>query len=304
MTLLLLACADPAAPRLQLGDARAVTPAPIVAGVWDTDFGKDPAAELGPMGLFPDGDGVALLDQENSRILRYDADGAPRGAVPIPDRATLDAIRLDAGHLDAGHLDAGWATLAYEPMTTTWSARRLDETGRQTLEHLVSVEVPTGIFSLGDSLLVEQAHGLLYDVETGTSFPGRPVGDDRFVSAVKKSPREVTLTWSEADGADPRVVAIAADRGIGSVVSLEGRDGVTMLSLFLFDEGPAPAFEMIRPELRVLLLDEEGHRIDEISLLSGANTDMNRMLALGADRRLWQLATDSHGVEIRGMETR
>jgi hypothetical protein len=284
LLLALLACTDDATTVVALGQVRPVTPTVAVAGAWSADFGKDPDADLGPLALVADGDGMALLDQENQRLLRYDADGQLLAAVPIPSRTTLDAARLGDS----------WALLAYDRATVSWSTQQVGSAG--TLDATAAVpatlDAPSGIFADGDTVLVEQAHGRTFDVATGVSYPGRPVGDGRYVSAVKDDASTLRITWSDAMGADTRTTLLTPDRPLGNVVALDTRDGFTLVTLLLFEEGAAPGYEMLDPELRTVLLDAEGQRVDEISLPPGAATVVTRELALGADGALWRLRTD------------
>ncbi|MDP2306543.1 MAG: hypothetical protein Q8P18_11020 [Pseudomonadota bacterium] len=286
MLLSLLACIEPDSVPIRLGEVRPVSPTVALAGPWTSDFGKDPASDLGPLAVLATDEGVALLDQENRRILRYDADGTALGAVPIPARATLDAAQDGSG----------WALLAYDPGTIGWSAQRIDGAGALLGEARVSgaLDAPSGIFVDGDTVLVEQAHGRTYDVATGAVYPGRPAGDGRYVRAEKEAADRLVITWSDAGGGAERRSVITPDRTLGNVVALEARGGVTLVTLFLFEEGPAPDYEMRDPELRTVLLDEEGLRVDEISLPPAAETVINRELALAADGTLWRMRTHTY----------
>ncbi|MES2638350.1 MAG: hypothetical protein V4850_02680 [Myxococcota bacterium] len=286
---LLLACVDPASVSVRLGDVRPVSPTVARVGAWGIDFGKDPDADLGPLAVMATDEGVALLDQENRRILRYDADGAALPTVPIPARATLDAAQDGSG----------WALLAYDPDTVSWSAQRIDGTGTLLAQTPVTLDAPSGIFVDGDTVLVEQAHGRTYDVATGAVYPGRPTGDGRYVRAEKEAADRLVITWSDAGGGATHKSVLTPDRPLGNVVALEARGGVTLVTLFLYEEGPAPDYDMRDPELRTVLLDDEGRRIDEITLVPGAETLITRELALGADGTLWRLRTHTYdGVSL------
>ena len=122
--LLLLACTSPDNAALRLGNVRAALVDSPVRGLWTSDFGKDPDADLGPLALVGTPDGVALLDQENSRVLRYDTDGALLGETPIPSRTTLD-LAADGD---------GFALLAWDRLSTSWSAQRVDAAGTLVME--------------------------------------------------------------------------------------------------------------------------------------------------------------------------
>lgn len=297
MLLSLLACVDPDSVSVRLGDIRPITPTVALQGPWDADFGKDPAAELGPLAVVATEEGVAVLDQENRRLLRYDADGMALGSVAIPARATLDAAQDGSG----------WALLAYDPVAIQWSAQRIDGAGTLLGETRLSasVDAPSGIFVDGDTVLVEQAHGRTYDAATGAAYPGRPAGNGRYVHAEKEAADRLVITWSDADGGAVRKSVVTPDRPLGNVVALEARDGFTLVTLFLFEEGPAPDYALRDPELRAVLLDEEGRRADEITLPPGADTLVTRELALGPNGTLWRLrthTTDGVAVERVALE--
>jgi hypothetical protein len=274
--LLLLACAP--APTLTLGEVRPATATRTLEGAWDRDFGKDPDADLGPLAVVADGDGFALLDQENRRVLRYDADGAALGEVAIASRTTLDAARDGEG----------FATLEYDRDAVTWSSRRPDGAPMAT-----GLGNPTAIFVDGDTVLVEDAHGETVD-PAGNRYPGRPTGDGRYVRATREGD-EIALTWS-----DGRTVRIAPDRTVGNVVALDARGDVVMISLLLFDE--SPTYEMLAPELRTVVVDDRGERRDEISIPPGVATTVTRELALGPDGALWRLSTTVDGAAVERWE--
>lgn len=298
--LLLTACSAEGprgAPTVELGNTRAAPPATALRGAWSVDFGRDPGAPLGPMGVIADGDGFAVLDQENLRLLRYDAGGAPLGEVPIPTRSTLDAVALPRG---------GYGLLAYHRTPSPhWLAERVDGAGELLGEEPVAIDQPTGIFELDGAILVEDGHASTVDLSTGTRYPGRPDGAGRFLSATRDDDRRVTLTWQDARGTDTRKVVLASDRVVGNLVALDpipaevtGDLPAALVTLLLFDEGPPPAFEMRDPELRAVVVDQLGHPIDEVRVEIGSGTTQHRHVATGVDGAFFQLRTDDRGVEV------
>ena len=285
--ILILACtAEPPTPEVALGNARTVAPEPLVAGDF-RDFGRDPNTPRGPLAVLPDPEGFAVLDQELGRLARFTLDGQPLEAVPRPQLTTFDAR----------HDGEGWALLALHPGADPhWSAQRIDDGGGVLEDERIPVEAPSAVFPLDGRLLAEQAHGELVDVVDGTRFPGRPGPDGRFVAATKVG-HDVELSWTDEDGLDARQVLLRSDRRLATVMSLEQGEAGTLVGLLLYEEGPAPDYEMRAPEIRAVLLDERGHLLDELRLPVTAELDQQRNLALVGDELL-QLETSPRGVSV------
>jgi hypothetical protein len=266
-----------------------------VEGPWRADFGRDPNEPLGPLAVLRDGMGFAVLDQENRRILRYDRDGGERGAIPIPDRATLDAVALGGSY----------GLLAYDRESRPpWRLRHVDEQGvlLSTTPLSEAFEAPSGVFSLDGHLLVEDAHGPLCLADRSRCWPGRPDGGGLFVSAEKTGLYEVALAWRHGEGPPSARLRLQADRLVSNVISLDPfvREGehLVLLALLLYDEGPAPRFEMLDPEIRVLLVDSLGHRRDEQRLAPGDGSDVTRPLCAASDGALFQLRPRASGLAV------
>ena len=280
---------------LQMGDIRPVQPTFPMDGSWSGGFGRDPHTPLGPQAVLADGDGFALLDQESRLLRRYEADGTPRGELSIPSRSTLDAAALGGGD---------YGLLVYDREDgASWKITDLSGGGEVGRTRLVpDADVPSAIFAEGDAVLVEQAHDWTVDVATGTRFPGRPDGDGRYVRAQKDGPQQLTLTWSDADGKHPERVVLQVDRTLASVIALDPSPERTMVAMMLYDEGPAPDFEMLRAEHRVLVLDSAGTRYDEFSLELESELDVARPLALDQEGHLYQLRTTRDGLRVASVE--
>jgi hypothetical protein len=300
LALLLLACAGPPAERpapvLALGAPRPVAPEVVVAGAWERDFARDPASAVVPMAVLADGDGFAVLDQEAARIRRFDATGAPRGEVPIPGRATLDAVARAEG----------FGLLAYRRLPSpTWFAQDVSRAGtlRDEVALVVEEAPPSGIFEDDGRLLVELAHGDLVDPSTGERFPGRPAGQGWYARAEKAGPREVALRWQDREGLDVREVTLACDRALSNVVSLDPfltPEGLpaAQVGLLLFGEGPEPAHAMIDAEIRLVTLDALGHPLDELSVAVLEGGAPQRPFARTADGALLALRPDRDGLRV------
>lgn len=283
-----------AAPRAFLGNARAITPSLLCEGAWGAGFSKDPHEPLGPMAVLAEADGFAVLDQEGLRIRRFAADGEPRGDVPIPERATLDAARTADGY----------ALLAYHPAPQPgWWVQRIDEQGNLWEQRDVpaAADAPSGIFVEGGEVYVENAHGELVAAgeDAGpTGLPGRPSGAGRYVSA-RKNAEGVELIWSTAAG-EARPVQLIVDRNVGNVVSLDAHGDLAFVGLFLFDEDDA--LEMVDPEIRVVAVDRLGHVRDEVTAEISDPFDANRWLSADPSGRVYQLRPMAAGLQVRGFQ--
>lgn len=269
----LLACTAASEP-IALGAPREAPVVVTLDAVWGLEFGKDPAAALGPLALVPDGEGFAVLDQEHLRLRRYDQDGIHLADVAIPSAATLDATRIGDD----------FAVLSYHRLPSPgWDAHRLGDASES-----LAVDVPTGIFADGETLLVEERHAELIDVETGARVFGRPDGQGGYVRARRDSLREIALEWH-----DGRSLAIVTDRPIVNLLALQPAGSGLMIAMMLADEG----VHMGDPELRIGLIEGDALR-DEISLPTATVTDVHRPLAMSAGGRLFQLRTDDAGVAV------
>jgi hypothetical protein len=296
---LLLACQQgPVRPvRVQIAAPRNPAVEVAVQGAWDLDFGRDPYAPLGPLAVFSDTEGYALLDQEGLAIRRYNEDGQPLAVVPIRSRSTADALARGTG---------GFELLTYHRAETpAWTVDGLSATGDSLTSWPVPSEalVPTGVFlndgDLGDGdVLVEHEHDTMFDVRTGLAVPGRPDGSGLYVKGERSGPRRATLTWRDQDFGAVARVHLDLDRPLQGIVSLDPRPEGVLVGLFCFAEGPAPGFEMIRPELRVVLVDRDGVVSDEVSLPLGIDTDVHRPLAWSRGGNLVSLQTDDNGMGI------
>lgn len=291
---------DQPAPRLQLGLTRNVAAQSVVKGAWRADFGLDPYAPIGPMAVLADDDGFAVLDQENRRLLRYDPHGVARGEVPIPSAATLDAVHRPDG--------TGYGLLAYERLPTPrWQVQEIDADGYERAHRWLDIDIPTGVFELDGALLVEDGHGELVDPATGQRFPGRPDGAGNFVSAQRVDEHELRITWQDTDGQGRCKVVLLPDRLLSGVVSLDplpAEDGhlpTVAVSMLLYDEGPPPELEMLDPEIRVLVVDRLGHRIDELRVEVGQETTMHRHMAVTASGEVLQLRSDDQGITVQAL---
>lgn len=297
VVLLLAACqpapAPPAAaPVIHLGSPVATAPTFVVRGGWaDTSpdgFGRDPHEPVGPWAVFRDGEGVSVLDQVRLRILRYDRDGHPLGAVPIPSGATWDVAAAPHG---------GYDLLEWHPGPDPhWSVDRIDTSGAPLADTRVTLDPPTGVFVDGDRVLVEDRHGPTVDVATGERFPGRPTGDGRYLQATRDSTRQVTLTWSDATGGDLSTVRLATDRPLVNLVGLDPLGDEALVGLFFMED--TADRDAADPEIRVVRVDRRGHLLDELSLPAGVGIDPNRPLTLLPDGTVFHLRADHDGVTL------
>ena len=292
--LLLLACAsEPAVrtapvPTVKLGNFAELPATTLLDSPWEGGFGREERELVGPWAVFPDGDGVSVLDQVNTRILRYDADGTALGAVPIPTAATWDAVATNSD---------GYALLTWTPGEDFhWSIQAIDGAGTLASDVRVQLDPPTAVLTDGDRVLVEDGHDDTVDVVTGERFPGRPNGDGLYVKAVKDDLLHLTLTWSDATGGDKRSVRIELDRPLVNVLSLDPVGDEVLVGMLLMENTTDET--LANPEIRAVLVDRKGHLRRELRLPAGDGTDPLRPLALGADGEILQLRPHAAGVTL------
>ena len=312
LPLLLTACAPHVAPvpDVALGHPRPVAPEATLRAAWaprtsgssalssadnvggSAAFGRDPHEPLGPLAVFADRaadrGAIAVLDQVQSRIVRYDADGVQIGAVPIPSPATFDAVATAEGY----------GLLVWTPGADAhWSVQAIDASGALQKTTRVAADPPTAVLiDTTERLLVEDSHEQTVDVETGQRFPGRPSGNGWYVQAHKDDLHHVTLTWSNADSSDIRAVRLVSDRPVVNLVALEPHDDTVLVGLFLMENTNDKA--NANPEIRVLTVDRRGALSDEFTLPAGEGLDPNRAIAGLADGSVLQLRPDPTGVSL------
>lgn len=292
--LLLLACAsEPAVraapvPTVKLGNYTQAAPTTLVDTPWAGGFGREERELVGPWAVFPDGDGVSVLDQVNSRILRYDADGARLGAVPIPTAATWDAVATDSD---------GYALLTWTPGDDFhWSIQSVDGAGTMTADVRVGLDVPTAVVVDGERVLVEEGHDDTVDLLTGERFPGRPNGAGLYVKATKEDLLHLRITWSDASGGDTRNVRLELDRPLVNVLALDPVGDEVLVGMLLMENTTDET--LANPEIRAVLVDRKGHLRRELRMPAGDGTDPLRPLALGADGEILQLRPHVDGVAL------
>ncbi len=324
LLLLLTACAPEVAPvpDVALGHPRTVALEATLRAPWaprtsgssalssadnvdsSAALGRDPHEPLGPLAVFADRaadrGAIAVLDQVQSRIVRYDADGVQIGAVPIPSPATFDAVATADGY----------GLLVWTPGADAhWSVQAINASGALQQTTRVAADPPTAVLidttggatgsATGDAterLLVEDSHEQTVDVGTGQRFPGRPSGNGWYVQAHKDDLHHVTITWSNADSSDIRAVRLVSDRPVVNLVALEPHGDTVLVGLFLMENTNDKA--KANPEIRVLTVDRRGSLSDEFSLPAGEGLDPNRPIAGLPDGSVLQLRPDATGVNL------
>jgi len=294
----LLGCSSPGAvPDVRLGNAEAAVVTPVVHAGWAQGFesplaprfGHDPNEPVGPWAVFGDRGGASVLDQVQGRIVRYDPDGVPLGVVPIPSRATFDAVSTAEGY---GLLSWTQGDDAH------WSAASIDVAGAVTGDTRLDIDPPTAVLydAATERLLVEDRHEETVDVVTGERFPGRPSGTGWYVSAHKDDLLHVTLTWANADSSETHAVRLVVDRPVVNLLALEPVGDDVVVGLFLMENTADPT--LLDPEVRVIRVDRAGHLEQEFRLPAGEGLDPNRSIALLPDGSVLQLRPTSERVEL------
>ena len=263
-------------------------------------FGRNPHEPLGPLAVFADRaadrGAIAVLDQVQSRIVRYDEAGVQIGTVTIPSPATFDAVATAEGY----------GLLVWTPGADAhWSVQAIDAQGALLNASRVAADPPTAVLidatggatgGATERLLVEDSHEQTVDVLTGQRFPGRPSGNGWYVQARKDDLQHVTITWSNADSSDIRTVRLVSDRPVVNLVALEPHDDTVLVGLFLMENTNDKT--KANPEIRVLTVDRHGALSDEFSLPAGEGLDPNRPIAGLPDGSVLQLRPDSTGVNL------
>lgn len=295
---LLLGCSAPrAVPDVRLGDVEAVAVTPLVQAGWAQGvepalaprFGHDPHEPVGPWAVFADGAGVSVLDQVQGRIVRYDVDGGPLGVVPIPSRATFDAVSTADGY----------GLLSWAPGDDAhWSAYAIDPAGAVVQDVRLDLDPPTAVLydTATGHLLAEDRHEETVDVQTGERLPGRPSGSGWYVRAHKDDLLHVTLTWSNADATETHAVRLVVDRPVVNLLALEPVGDDVVVGLFLMENTADTS--RLNPEVRVIRVDRAGHLQQEFRLPAGEGLDPNRSIALLPDGSVLQLRPTTERVEL------
>lgn len=300
LALFALSCASGRAPvpDVRLGNVRPVQINAAAQADWarvddppglSPRFGHDPHEPVGPWAVFADGPGISVLDQVQSRIVRYDVDGTLIGTVPIPAPATFDAVATGQGY----------GLLAWTPGADAhWSAQSVSTAGALQSDVRMNLDPPTAVLfdSASGHLLVEDRHVDTVDVTTGERFPGRPSGTGWYVSAHKDDLRHVTLTWSSADRAEQHAVRLVIDRPLSNLVALDPLGDDVVVGLFLMENTTDPA--LANPVVRVVRVDRTGHLQEEFELPAGEGLDPNRPLALLPDGTVFHLLPTPAGVAL------
>lgn len=279
-------------PTVSLGNA---TPAPAEPAVLAPmsalptggAFAHDPHEPVGPWAVFPDGDGFSVLDEVQRRIVRYGADGAQLGTVPIPSAATWDAVAKPDGY----------ALLVWHPGEDFhWSVQDLDGAGTLRSDVRVDLDPPTAVLLDGDRVLVEDGHADTVDALSGARFPGRPTGAGDYVRAEKVDLGHVRLTWSDADGTPRRRVVLKTDRPLSNLVDVVAGPDTTVVTMLLMETTTDPV--AAAPELRTVVVDRKGHLRHEWRFAAGDGHEVKRSFAVLADGSLVRLRVGEDDVEV------
>jgi hypothetical protein len=186
-----------AAPVVPLGsqdEAGRTAPSLLLSAAWGSglhELGRERPSEgnpEGPMSFAIDGAGhLVVLDQVNGRVVRYDSEGRPANAFPLPQQAPQDLAFGNGGTLAV--LDR----LAGRSVAIVTADGRVAGELPLTGKGLAEGGAATGVFIDGESVYVEREHGSLVRIgdthgkpdPERPEIPGRPTRDGlSYISAL------------------------------------------------------------------------------------------------------------------------
>lgn len=296
--------------------AAAAAPAPVAAtgqvvlsapwGGGARELGRRAANESspeGPMSFAVDDRGRAfVLDQVNARVSVFEGGNAVR-TLPLPADTFQDIALRDDGGLAV--LDRfGAESVAY-----------LNPEGSLTHEVALAGEgVPSGgdvtaLFQRGDGTWVEVQHASLVRIADadGNALAERDVVAGRFAPdgsllRMSKSGASAASLAIIEPGARPRALArVEFPLPVWQLLALEtDASGRIVVAADLYQEGPAPAFELLDARETLVVLSREGAELSrfELPASSGAEESLRRV-RVGADGSVYHMAFAEAGVSVR-----
>jgi hypothetical protein len=216
---------------------------------------------MGPMSLGVDAKGrVHVLDQVNSRVVRYGTDGKPEAAMPMELRAAQDmAIGADGSQAVLDRY-ADQQVAVYDESGTLAGSLPLQGAGVE------DTGLVTGVFVDGTDVYVEREHGPLVllgttggvAAEERTEIPGRPSRDGKsflnagmidasagrtYVSAIDRASGQHRFTRELRQPAPVRTITMLDSDKAGIIyfaVEIEQGEQVSVLLYCLEPQAGAP----------------------------------------------------------------
>ena len=261
----------------------------------------------GPMAIVAGNGGLAVLDQVNARIVRYDLDGKPLGTIPIaPDTAQDIAVGPDGrvAVLDRVtdaqllYYDENGKLIGQTPVV----GGPIDESGGTT-----------GVFADSTGVYIEREHGEVAHVLDADgkpdadrrTLPGRPLRDGSGSTQALLVDKAAAITTLRvfsptADLVWQRTVKFPAP--IVSIVMLDSdRAGRVYIAAHLAIEDTAPPFALTNERIVVVRVDEKtGASLGSLTLPPPPGADEAlRPLSVGDDGTVYQMLVGDNGVEIQ-----
>ncbi len=260
----------------------------------------------GPMSFVIDGRGVAIVDNVNRRVARFDAAGRPLPPIALDTDAAQDLAR--AGHDRLAVLDR-----LHDKRVTVYDA---DGTPRARLPlvgpGLADAAAVTGLFGDRDgNLWLEREHGAWMQLadsdgraaDVRAPAPGRPTRAGRFVAAAiadRQSGSVRVRLYADAESAPawettvrlgaPVLYLALADGDAAGRVYLGARTG---------REQATPPYAIVDESLVLVALDDAGREQARLTLPAPpATEEAFRELYVGDDGTIYWMRRSAAGVVV------
>lgn len=263
----------------------------------------------GPMSFFVDGSGIAVLDNVNRRIARFDRRGQPRPPLPLANAAAQDLVRgADGRTAVLDRLRAAQVTI-------------FDGDGQMTSQvPLRGPGVPdpasiTGLFSdVAGNFYVEREHGAWIELAdaaghplaTRPTAPGRPLPDGRFAAAAiaDRALGTARLRLFGEDGTPQWEHALAFGAPILFLALLDGdAAGDLFLGAHVGHESPAAPYRVTDETLVLVKLSPNGAERARLALPAPPPLEESfRDLRVGKDGTVYWMRRTPDGVVIEAYQ--
>jgi hypothetical protein len=292
----------PGVPKPEVGEV-------VVAAEWGSGSGQlgrreaNESSPEGPMSFALDARGrTFVLDQINSRVSVFEADGATRN-IALPSDTIQDiALRDDDGFVVLDRIGSQDVAFVDAAGTVT---QRVALAG----EGVESGGEVTALSLRADGTWVEVKHERLVRiadaegaaVEPRSIVPGRFTASGGFLRASKSGARAVALALIEPGKRARALGRVEFPMRVWQILGLEiATDDRIVLAADLYEESPGPAFERTAAAESLVVLSRDGSELErfELPAMDGAEESFRRV-RIGADGALYHMGFSDAGVTIR-----
>jgi hypothetical protein len=286
--------------------ARVILSAPWGAGAGQLGHRSDPESVAeGPMSFFVDARGVAVLDNVNRRVARFDAQGRPLPPIALDTDAAQDLARARDRLAVLDRLHDKRVTL-YDDSGAGRAAFPLAAAG------IADGAAATGIFSDGDgALFVEREHKAWTRLAAAdgtpdaahTSAPGRPTRAGKFVAAaiVDRAAGQAQVSLNDDIRGD-LVWQVRVDFGapILFVALLDGdASGRIYVGAHTGHESAQPPYAVTDETLVIVALTADGNEAGRLTLPAPPPREESfRDLYVGDDGTIYWMRRTAAGVVV------